>query len=961
MSGSRHIPLSTYRLQFNRNFTFRRATELVPYLSDLGISHCYASPILKARPGSSHGYDIVDHNCLNPEIGTDEEFNRFVAALHRHDMGLIVDTVPNHMGIMGSDNSWWLDVLENGQASGYARFFDIDWEPFKEDLRGKVLVPVLGEHYGTVLERGELKLTFDAAKGEFSICYFIHRFPIDPREYPRILTQCLDVASAADKGEFQSLIDAFASLPARTRTSPQDIASRAQNKELYKKGLAELCARSPEISSCLEKAIEKINGVPNQPDSFEEMHELIRAQAFRLADWRVAIDEINYRRFFDINDLAALRMEDEAVFEATHRFLLSLIGEGKVDGLRIDHPDGLYDPAQYFERLRSGFVAVTRESGTDEQPCRYLVIEKILLGSERLRRDWPVHGTTGYDFVNLLNGVFVNRQALRRVDSTYRSFIGDDLNFEDLAYHCRRLIIRFRLASELAVLANRLSRIASSKRHTCDFTLNTLREALIEVVACFPVYRTYITASNVSSEDVRYINLAVLSAKQRSRAGDLTIFDFLREVLLTRISEGKDQAYRDSVLSLAMKAQQFTSPVMAKGMEDTTFYRFNRLASLCEVGGDPGKFGTSTTEFHTANKARMLNWRHSMLTTTTHDTKRSEDARARINVLSEVPALWRLKLRQWKKLNEEKKQNLAGAPAPTANDEYLFYQTLLGVWPPQMPKGKGEWRSLTERVEQYMIKAIREAKENSSWINPNVEYEGAISAFVNAALSPGVKNRFLKDFIPAQRFIARLGAWNSLSQTLLKLTSPGVPDTYQGSELWDFRLVDPDNRRPVDYEIRRKYLRQMKRAAAAPLRLIRSLLADSDDGRVKLYLIWKVLRLRRVCPDLFQLGDYVPLRVAGVNANHVLPFARKTGRSTAVVIAPRLLAELLGNDSAPPLGQKTWKDTRIDLPANWPTAYVDVFTGAKHQAKKRKRSGRNSLALAQILGNFPVALLTSGT
>ena len=571
MSARSPIPRATYRLQLNRDFTFAQAEAIVPYLSALGISHCYISPCLKARPGSMHGYDIVDHNSLNPEIGTAEDFDRFVSTLHQHDLALILDIVPNHMGVMGADNVWWLDVLENGEASAYACFFDIDWHPLKEELHGKVLVPVLHDHYGAVLESGELKLIFHAERGAFDISYRTHRFPVNPREYPRILQRASDQLTRRlgeqdpDLLEFQSLITAFGHLPRRQEVSSDRVVERNRDKEINKRRLAALCARSMEITTGILESVESMNGTPSDPASFDELHELIKVQAFRLANWRVASDDINYRRFFDINDLAGLCMENESVFQATHRLILSFVGEGKVDGLRIDHPDGLYNPAQYFERLQNAIASARNRSQNNGEESLYVVIEKILTGEERLRREWPVCGTTGYDFSNLVNGLFVDPTSAGRMDRIYRNFIGDEIDFDDLAYRCRKLIIRVALVSELNVLANQLARIALSKRHTCDFTLNSLRDALTEVVASFPVYRTYVSPSGVSADDAHYIGTAIESAKRRNPAADISVFDFIGEVLLTRIADRFDAAYREAVTAFAMRFQQFTSPVMAGG------------------------------------------------------------------------------------------------------------------------------------------------------------------------------------------------------------------------------------------------------------------------------------------------------------------------------------------------------------------------------------------------------------
>jgi (1->4)-alpha-D-glucan 1-alpha-D-glucosylmutase len=962
MKPRSHIPLATYRLQLNSDFTFNQATEVVPYLSALGISHCYVSPCLKARSGSMHGYDIVDHNSLNPEIGTPEEFARFVATLHEHGMGLILDIVPNHMGVMGSDNAWWLDVLENGESSAYAAFFDIDWHPLKDELHGKVLVPALHDHYGAVLESGELKLVFHAERGEFDVSYRHHRFPVDPREYPRILQRCTETLTRkleeqnAEFLEFQSLITALRNLPGREEVGSDRIAERNRDKEIHKRRLAELCARSPEIAGCIAAAVEVISGTPGVSASFDELHELIKAQAFRLANWRVASDDINYRRFFDINDLAGICVENENVFEATHRLILSMIADRKVDGLRIDHPDGLYDPAHYFERLQRSIADVASNSKSDEDPSHYVVIEKILTGSERLPAEWPICGTTGYDFANLVNGLFVDSGAMMRMERIYRNFIAHEINIDDLFYRCRKLIIRLALSSELNVLASQIARIALSKRRTCDFTLNSLRDALTEVVASFPVYRTYVSPAGVSDENAHFIRTAIASAKWRSPAADASIFDFVAEVLLTRIAEGQDPAYRSAVAAFAMKFQQFTSPVMAKGLEDTAFYRHNRLVSLNDVGSDLHRFGTTTSEFHRANQERFRDWPNAMLATSTHDSKRSEDVRTRIDVLSEMPGPWRLRVRDWRRFNRHHKRLVNDKPTPSQNDEYLLYQTLVGGWPLEPLADKKDWNNFRERIENYILKAIREAKQNTSWINRNAEYEAGMLSFVRALMNPRSKNRFLNDFLPFQRRVARIGLWNSLSQTLLKLTCPGVPDIYQGNDLWDFSLVDPDNRRPVDYVRRRKMLESIRGLEnGLDASAITRLLDTPEDSRLKLYLIWKALCLRHRQPDLFQLGEYVPLAVEGAKANHVIAFARKSKTASILVIVPHLVAGLLNDADSPPLGPQVWQDTQVVLPrCTCLKNYRNALTG--QDLDLQKADGYATIAVSKALAEFPVAL-----
>jgi (1->4)-alpha-D-glucan 1-alpha-D-glucosylmutase len=970
------IPLATYRLQFNRDFTFAQAADIVPYLRQLGISHCYSSPYLKARPGSPHGYDIIDHSELNPEIGSWEDFIHFVETLYHNGMGQILDLVPNHMGI-GCDNDWWIDVLENGPASPYADFFDIDWWPVKEELRGKVLLPILEDHYGSVLENGLLRLTFDNKKGEFGISYHDHIFPVDPATYAFVLghgPERLEARLGTEAQcflEFQSLVAAFENLP--TSLEKEMLEARLRDKEVHKRRLARLCIEYPEIDSFIRENVILFNGTEGDAASFYLLHRLLEAQSYRLAHWRVASDEINYRRFFDINDLAGLKTENPRVFEATHSFVLDLIGQGKVDGLRIDHPDGLYDPAEYYRRLNDevrGQILgetkgennpVSRKSLGASVPI-YLVAEKILASHERLREDWQVHGTTGYDFANLVGGLFVNTQTEKEMGRIYTEFVGNRINFEELLYQCKKLIMRVALASELNVLAGELSRISESDRHTRDFTLNGLRDALSEVVACFPVYRTYVTRERITPEDRRYVDWAIAQALKRSRAADTNIYDFIKKVLLLDMAEGKSQEYRNAVVDFAMKFQQYTGPVMAKGLEDTAFYTYNLLISLNEVGGEPRRFGASVSAFHHLNQERAASWPHSMLNTSTHDSKRSEDVRTRISVLSEIPADWGRAVTRWSLLNSSSKPILDQETALLENDEYALYQTLVGAWPTGQLDDKG-LADFRRRIEQYMIKAAREAKVHSSWINPNLEYEDALIKFVQGLMSDKEDNQFLKEFLPFQERVAWFGMFNSLSQTLLKLTVPGVPDIYQGNEVWSFRLVDPDNRSPVDFGRTREILRDLAAFLSVPDEVlagrVRDLMGEMGDGRIKLYLTWKTLSLRWEHPELFQYGTYLPLTAYGTKAEHVCAFARRFKDRTAVVAVPRLCVELCGFDSgAKPVGSGVWFDTRIDAPFEQfdEKVYRNIFTG--ECVVPEMHNGKSSFSAASLFSNFPVALLT---
>lgn len=958
------IPRAIYRLQFNKDFTFSQAVEIVPYLAKLGISHCYASPYLKARPGSSHGYDVVDHGVLNPEIGTQEDYERFVAVLHEHDMGQIIDVVPNHMGVMGCDNAWWLDVLENGPAAVHAKCFDIDWDPLNPDIKGKVLLPVLGDYYATVLERGEIILEFDSVRGEFSLFYYQHRMPIDPATYPLIVLhryeRLVAVLGETDQRniELQTLLTAFARLPTRLDTEPSHRAERQRDKEVHKHHLATLVAASPDIAQHIRDNLNDFNGRSGDTASFDALHALIQEQGYRLAFWHIASHEINYRRFFDINGLAALRIEEPDVFEATHHFVLDLVKQGKVNGMRIDHPDGLYNPREYFSRLQSSAGGRVHEAG--ESLPLYLVIEKILAEHEQLPLDWPIHGTTGYQFSNLANSLLIDPSSKWRMTRIYERFIGESIDFEALVHRAKHLVMNTALVSELNVLAYRLARIAAMDRHTCDFTLYTLREALAEVVACFPVYRTYINDNGLSDNDRGHIEWAIAIAKKRNPALDSRVFTFVQSVLSTDIAQGRPEAYHSAVIFFAMKFQQFTSPVMAKGLEDTSFYRYHRLVSLNDVGGDPSRFGISVAAYHAVTRARVKRWPHNLLATSTHDSKRSEDLRTRINVLSEIPAEWMLFLKGWSKINHTKKQSIDGILVPSANDEYLLYQTLIGSWPlgDMMFDDLDAYRL---RIEAYMIKAVREAKEHSSWINVNSAYEAALSDFIATLLTPGDKNLFLTDFERATQRITHHGLLNSLSLMLLKLTSPGVPDIYQGCELWQFNLVDPDNRRSVDFSLRGRLLNELRQMENFPvtelIERLHILLDGMADGRAKLYLIWRTLALRAQKPELFYKGDYQSLTVRGERANHICAYARRHGNEALIAVAPRLTVKLLGakgENGGLPLGHDIWRDTRIDLPKELRcVSWRNVYT-------KEILASDNSLVVANTLVNFPVALLVTG-
>ncbi len=950
------IPRATYRIQLNANFTFEDATAIVPYLAELGISHLYCSPYFRARAGSTHGYDVVDHNSFNPEIGDRDDFERLVAQLRAHGMGHVLDIVPNHVGIMGADNAWWMDVLENGQASLYADFFDIDWTPANPALAGKVLVPVLGDPYGVVLERGEIELRFERELGSFAVFYHEHRFPLDPRSYPRVLDRVLAHTS---NSELEALRRHFRDLPDRHEPTEEQIQERHREKEACKLALAKLYSSDRAVAEAVEAGVRSLAGTPNEPTSFDALHELLEAQAYRLAYWRVASDDINYRRFFDVNSLGALRVENPAVFEATHKLVLELVGQGKIDGLRVDHPDGLYDPAGYFRRLQKRVGEVTGSTAT--RPI-YLVVEKITAAFEHLPAEWPVHGETGYHFANVVNRMLVDPATRARMDRVYSSFIDEHLEWQNVAYDCQHLVLRRSLASELNTVTNLLARIAQLDRRSRDFTFNNLRQALAEVIACFPVYRTYIAQDPdqpIAESDRRYIEWAVAAAKRRRASTEAPVLDFVGAALLLELPAPTERM-RSRMRAFVMKFQQITAPITAKGVEDTALYRFNRLVSLNEVGGEPDAYGTSVQAFHADSQYRAKNWPHELLGTSTHDTKRSGDVRARINVLSEMTMAWRKTIERWRRMNRSRKREVDGRPAPSPNDEYLFYQTLIGCWPLEELDAAAN-TVVRERIESYLIKAAREAKLRTSWANINTEYEEALTQFVRATLELREGNLFLSDFLATQRRLTRFGLLNSLSQLVCKLTAPGVPDIYQGNEIWDFSLVDPDNRRPVDYAKRRAMLARLRETPLPDAAAARALVDDMTDGRCKLYLTWRILKFRSEYEQLFRCGEYLPLRVNGERATNVCAFARRCEGDLLITIAPRLYLRLLGDREVPPLGEEVWGNTTVELPretiAGGSGPLRNLLDGAEISLGNGDESGPGGLPVAAALAHFPVAVL----
>ncbi len=935
-AGAR-VPLATYRLQLGPGLTFDDAAALVPYLAALGISDCYTSPFFETASDNSHGYDVSDHNRVRDEIGGEAALLRFADAVRRHGLGWLVDVVPNHMGIAHNRNAWWWDVLENGPASPYAPFFDIDWTPVKRELTDKVLLPVIGDQYGVALDAGRLRL--ELHDGSFTVNYYETALPVAPRAYGRVLTHRIDdlqAALGADHpalNELKALTAWFVTLPPRDETDPDRLAARNRDVAIGRERLHALLRDSPEIRAFVEDNVRVFNGTPGDPVSFDLLDGLLDDQAYRVAFWRVAGEEINYRRFFDINELAAIRMEREDVFAATHRLLLRLVGEGIATGLRIDHPDGLYAPARYLERLQAA-------AG---RPV-YVVVEKILAPGERLPDGWPVAGTTGYEFLNLVNGIFVDRSQARAMEQVYARLIRERPPFAEVVYASKRLILETSTASELNMLGHRLNQISEKHRSSRDFTLGSLTNALAEIVANFPVYRTYVGDGDggPTEADREYIARAVAQAKRRTPTVSGSIYDWIQDVLTLKDPPWATEADRQERLDFAMRFQQITAPVTAKGYEDTALYRFNRLVSLNDVGGDPSRFGTSLAEFHAAMDARQRATPDGLSATSTHDTKRSEDVRVRIDVLSEIPGPWRERVSAWQKLNRKHRTMVDGRPTPGPNTEYLIYQTMVGAWP-----------ITVDRLRAYVTKAIHEAKSHTSWVNPNARYDEAVTAFVEAILDPARSSRFLADFTAFAARIAHFGAFYALSQTLIKITAPGVPDFYQGTELPDLSLVDPDNRRPVDFELRRRLLETLTTEIETTqdlAALARDLVKAKEDGRIKLYVVRQALACRRAECELFQRGDYRPVAADGPLAEHVCAFARVAAGKTAITVAPRLLARRGRDDD--PVGAEYWgQETRLVVPPELGAAFVNVLTGERLTAED------GALGFERVFASVPLALL----
>ncbi|MBP8646588.1 MAG: malto-oligosyltrehalose synthase [Syntrophobacteraceae bacterium] len=924
-------PRATYRIQVNPEFGFRALNQILPYLARLGIKDLYLSPILQARKGSTHGYDLVEPRELNPELGSGKEFADLVEGVKKHGFGWIQDIVPNHMAF-DPDNSMLMDVLENREDSEYYSYFDIDWNHPHDDLKNRVLAPFLGRFYGESLDEGEIRVSYES--DGFKVHYHGLRFPLKVESYSEVLTPNL-AALKEDLGEdhpnFTKLLGILYVLKTLPNREARD--ERYGQIRFIKRVLWELHTTNARVREHVDRNLERLNGRNDGPDRFMALDALLAQQHFRLAFWKVASEEINYRRFFNINDLICLRAEDKDVFPATHALVLKLVREKVFTGLRVDHIDGLCDPSRYLARLR------------EEAREAYLVVEKILAWNESLPDSWPVQGTTGYDFLNQLNGLFCRKEHEGRFDRIYAGQRGTGPAYRDLVAQKKRLFIARHMTGDVDNLAHRIKSVSGRARQGSDITLHGLRSALAEVMSFFPVYRTYIDGKSRREQDRAAVTEAVTRAVERFPALTYEL-SFLQDLLTLNFGRTLREEDQDRWIQVIMRFQQFTAPLMAKGFEDTVLYVYNRLLSLNEVGGDPGRFGISDHEFHDLMRARAAGRSKSLSATSTHDTKRGEDVRARIHVLSEIPAEWESHIRSWNHWNRRYKRRVGTIEAPDKNDEYFLYQTLVGAY----PFGEEAGRDFLDRVEAYLIKAVREAKVHTAWIKPDTAYEEAYLGFVRALLTPSARNPFLEDFLIFQRRIAFFGIFNSLAQVLIKIAAPGVPDFYQGTELWDLSLVDPDNRRPVDFAARDSHLANLeKRWPEDPLALVSDLLVNREDGRIKLFVIWRGLQDRMKRPDLYRKGGYVPLAVEGSRKDHLLSFARKYRNEWAIVVVPRFLTGVIetGED---PLGERVWQDTRIVLPEDAPGRWRNLFT-------LQSLYGKKSLPVGKVLEHFPAALL----
>lgn len=927
------IPTATYRIQFHSGFKFEAAREIITYLVDLGITDIYASPIFKARAGSTHGYDVVDPTQINPELGTPEDFETLVKEIKKYDMGWVQDIVPNHMAY-DSQNTWLMDVLENGPDSESFDFFDIEWERAYQDITGRVLTPMLGNFYGDCLENGEIQLKYDETG--LSVNYYSLKLPVRVESYAKFITQNLGHLAKVLGRRHPDFIKLLGILYL-IKSAPGETKGKERYDQIaFVKGILwELYTENPDVKEFIDGNIKFFNGEPGNPESFNPLDSLLNEQFYRLAFWKVGAEEINYRRFFTVNELISVKIQEIKIFHKAHALVSQLIEAGKVTGLRIDHIDGLYDPTEYLKRLRA------------KVGDAYITVEKILELKENLPECWPIQGTSGYDFLNYVNGIFCKRESEKDLTDLYVKFTGLNSSYEEQFIEKKNLIIEKNLAGDVDNLTQILRKIAGQSRRSSDFTINGLKRALAEVLRVFPVYRTYVNGDGLSEQDRSYIKEAIAHARERIPLL-VNELNYIEKLLLLQWEESLTEEQKADRLHFVMRMQQLSGPLMAKGIEDTLFYVYNRHLALNEVGGHPGKFGISLEDFHEFNQHQNVAWPHKMNATATHDTKRGEDVRARLQVLSEIPEEWEKQVKKWSDINLPKKSYVRGKAVPVPNDEYFFYQSLLGAY----PFDESENESFLGRVKDYILKSIREAKLHTAWLRPDSDYEAGFLAFVERVLDASDSNQFMQEFLPFQKWIASYGIYNSLSQALLKYTSPGVPDTYQGTELWDLSMVDPDNRRPVNYEQRIGFLKQIKEKAQTDmLHLLDELLSHREDGRIKLFLTHKALQARKENLAVFEQGDYQPVDVVGKYRDCVVAFARSFGDKMAIAVAPRFFTTLVKPGELP-LGEQVWSDTKLLMPQGVQSTWKDAIT---HQTI----SGGDRVAMAQILQHFPVALLIS--
>lgn len=931
------VPVATYRLQFNSQFKFEDARRLVPYLSRLGVTDIYASPIFKARQGSLHGYDVTDPAQLNPELGTDAEFKDLVREIKENNLGLLLDIVPNHMAV-SPENLYLMDVLKNGLDSPYAQFFDIDWLPCGGAGESRLILPFLSRPYIRALEEGEIRLGMEDSS--IYIRYYDIRLPLSLKSYPLVLSFRMNSAAPGRLIE-RTALDRLKRLIKDMETLPE-AAGAGKSKEnisriaAVEREFKDLVQNSSTVKEFILVNIALINGQKGDPRSFDRLDSILNRQFYRLTFWKTGLKDLNYRRFFDVSSLISLRTELPEVFQSTHARVLQMVKEGAVTGLRIDHIDGLYDPRAYLARVR-------RHTGRF-----YVIVEKILSDNEVLPGDWPVYGTTGYDFSREVNNVFVDSGGMLKLDEHYSQTIQRPVVFSEVVYEKKKQIIRELFPGELRSLSCRLFALAGRDRYARDLTEEDISQALIEVTAGLPVYRTYTRSFEISPTDRRYLEIAFAESRRRSAPGQAGALSFLRKVLFLEFPPGPGISRKRDWLHLVMKWQQFTGPVTAKGLEDTALYNYNRLISLNIVGASLEQKEWSVNKFHEFNISRQTHWPLGLNATSTHDAKRSEDVRARINVLSEKAREWAAHVSRWRRWNHGKKKKWKGRLVPDANTEEFLYQTLVGAW----PFYSDEIPDFRERFKNYMLKSAREARVFTGWIQPDETYEKSLISFIEAILDDSEGNEFWEDFTPFQRDIAFYGALNSLGQTLLKITSPGVPDFYQGMETWDLSLVDPDNRRPVDFALRQKLLDGLAdREKTDREALLREIRDHWQDGRIKLYITTQGLSIRRKLAALFRSGDYIPLRVEGKRQENVIAFLRHWRNNWAVIAVPRLSTKLVQPRSFP-LGKEIWGWDRLILPEDAPGTWQNGFTGETIESLADK-----SLLLARAFDAFPVALL----